>query len=156
MDGFRVDISALTQSGADFKRLGGELANVSRRLASLRKLLLGQEFPTLSSTMALIESAEKLLAKSSDESLDYGDMCEEISETYEMAERKVLSMVNALGTILAGGFDGTTATTSGAVSSSPRADITAATPVLMSSDRLQAEKWLLKRAIDELEGEVFG
>ena len=150
MDGFRVDISALTQSGAGFKNVGGELANASRRLASLKIQLMGQEFPALKSTMALIETAERQLTLSTEELMDYGDMCEEISGTYEMAERQVLSMVKALGATLTGGFEGT-AKPSVSTSSSTQGYLKAAAPVLMNPERLQGEEWLVKRALNDIE-----
>ena len=151
MDGFRVDLAALSQSGAGFKKAGGELATVSRRLASLRGKLATQEFPALNGILEQIDSAAKLSEKSSVETLDYGDMCSEISEAYEMAERQVLQMVNALGTMGAAGFLGTAARSSGGATLSPRAVMASGTPAIMSSDRLQGEEWLVNRAINDLE-----
>ena len=151
MDGFRVDTTALTQSGAGFNRAGGDLADASRRLLSFQKQLAEQELPALKSIMGQIESAAKLLVMSSDEVQEYGFVVDEISESYEMAERQAMQIVNALGTIGSMGFAASAGQTTALAPAGFDSALTLSAPAIMRSESLQGEQWLVNRAINDLD-----
>lgn len=168
MNGFRVETNALRDAGAAFRSASKNFEDVARRLRISRSVLKTQSLPVdIAELLASAISAADAIAE---EVLDFSQQCVEISEVYDRTERKVSALVDALPRGIAGFISAASLDSSFSVSGDKKSlydndfilgmqlaterlikrvdsPLIPAEPVLLCSNSLPCESWLLVRAM---------
>lgn len=160
MNGFRVETIALAESGTGYRNAALRLADSADRLREAQRTLQSQEIDA--DIAALLSSAELLAYEAAAECRELNAQCEEIAQVYELTERRVASIVQSLPQITAftsavnhslAAMEEQIFHTLSYAQAHSRVDsrYNPTTPVMLSSNRLPCESWLLDRAIRKRE-----
>ena len=161
MKGFRVDTAALSEASTGYLAVSKSLSESCRRLRAAQEMLQTQ---TVTEDIAeLLNSAMGLAEKAAKEARELGQMCEEVAEVYNKAERTTIALVDSLpyGTAA---FTASLNTSKSAPAQSNdfaselklisdklrkrvNTHLRPVEPLLFCNNRLPCEGWLLTRAL---------
>lgn len=156
-EGFKVNTEALIASGTKYRNASIPLQTACTELQGIKDILVNEMMAPMSIVEPMSEAIDMALAII-EEINKMDGKCKEIAEVYTRVERQVGKIIDALPYNV--GFAPAVATT--ARLSIPNVfkvtnrirvttDLKPAKPVLLASNRLPCEGWLLNRAINATE-----
>ncbi|MCL2287258.1 MAG: hypothetical protein FWC32_12970 [Firmicutes bacterium] len=163
MNGFRVNTTTLSETSAGYNAVSNSLLDSSRHLKAIQETLSTQTIAK--DIVELLDSTISLVNNTAMEARELGQQCVMIAEVYERTERKVAAMVDALplgttalSTLISAAQNNSAlyqeddfikqlGSFTPEVQTRVSTHLKPAEPVLLCSNRLPSEGWLMDRAI---------